>query len=56
MTRKRFLCLAMAQRISKRVATFAADYAVKKYGSYLNAWTAWDGIVSGRFEMYVEQK
>lgn len=24
MTRKRFLCLAMAQRINKRVATFAA--------------------------------
>lgn len=53
MKRKRFIKLAMAQGCNKRVATFAANQALLVEGNYQKAWDNMDGIISGRFEIYV---
>lgn len=54
MKRKRFLKLSMSQGVSKRVAIFAANWALGNHGNYFKAWNSLGGIISGRFEMYVK--
>lgn len=55
MTRKRFIKLALSERMTRNEAVFAADCALKLWRNYQTAYDSMHGIIKGRFEIYIKK-